>query len=348
MIFNTEMGGITVTSRFRTALALLASTSLCSGAAQAGERHGWYFGLDAGVSFVNEMEMEGTPNKYTFDPGWLALAVVGYQFNDPSLRLEVEAGFRDNNINELNAAAVTMGEVREISGFANLLWAPTSNQSNWGFVIGAGLGVDNVRFKDHTGVDSRDVVPAAQGIFGLNYRVSDHWDYALTYRVLFADVGDYDTTVGPIIARGESDIVKHAVTLGFRYGYDDPAPPAAAPAPPPPPAPAIVKQFIVFFGFNKANLTGEAQAVVAEAAAAAKAQGSARIVVVGHTDTVGSNAYNEALSSRRAAAVKDELSRLGVSPDTISASGRGEAELLIQSGDGVKEPQNRRATIDLN
>jgi outer membrane protein OmpA-like peptidoglycan-associated protein len=88
--------------------------------------------------------------------------------------------------------------------------------------------------------------------------------------------------------------------------------------------------------------------VVAEAAASAKAQGSARIVVVGHTDTVGSNAYNEALSLRRASAVKDELSRLGVSPDAISTSGKGESELLVQSGDGVKEPQNRRATIDLN
>jgi outer membrane protein OmpA-like peptidoglycan-associated protein len=328
---------------------LATSIGLWAGAAQAADRHGWYFGMDAGVSFVNEMPLEGTPNEYKFDPGWVALAIAGYQFNGPSLRLEVEAGFRENGIDTLNAAPVTMGEMREITGFANLLWAPTSLSSNWSFVIGAGIGVDNVRFKDHTGVDSRDVVPAAQGILGLAYRLNDHWDYALTYRVLFADVGAYDTTVGPIIVEGESDVIKHAITLGFRYGYDDPAPPVAAPVPPPaPPAPAIVKQFIVFFGFNKSNLTAEAQAVVAEAAAAAKAQGSARIVVVGHTDTVGSNAYNETLSLRRAGAVKDELTRLGISPDAVQAAGRGESELLVQSGDGVKEPQNRRATIDLN
>jgi outer membrane protein OmpA-like peptidoglycan-associated protein len=109
-----------------------------------------------------------------------------------------------------------------------------------------------------------------------------------------------------------------------------------------------VKQFIVFFGFNKANLSAEAQAVVAEAAAAAKSQGSARIVIAGHTDTVGSNAYNDQLSLRRANAVKDEFIRLGVSPDAITATGKGESELMVQTGDGVKEPQNRRATINLN
>ena len=118
------------------------------------------------------------------------------------------------------------------------------------------------------------------------------------------------------------------------------------PEAPPPPPPAI-KQFIVFFGFNKYNLTAEAQAVVAEAASAAKSQGAASIAIVGHTDTVGGNAYNQKLSEKRAGAVKDELVRLGIPGDKISAMGKGETELLVQTGDSVKEPQNRRATIDL-
>ncbi|MEQ1866303.1 MAG: OmpA family protein, partial [Micropepsaceae bacterium] len=105
---------------------------------------------------------------------------------------------------------------------------------------------------------------------------------------------------------------------------------------------------IVFFGFNKSNLTAEAQAVVAEAAATAKGQGSAQIVIVGHTDSSGSSAYNDQLSMRRANTVKDELTRLGISSDAITASGKGETELMVQTGDGVKEPQNRRATINLN
>lgn len=71
-------------------------------------------------------------------------------------------------------------------------------------------------------------------------------------------------------------------------------------------------------------------------------------MIVGHTDSVGSNAYNDKLSTRRANTVKDELIRLGISSDAIEASGKGETELMVQTGDGVKDPQNRRATINLN
>jgi outer membrane protein OmpA-like peptidoglycan-associated protein len=53
------------------------------------------------------------------------------------------------------------------------------------------------------------------------------------------------------------------------------------------------------------------------------------------------------LSMRRSQAVKDALIALGVAPEAISTGGRGEAELMVQTGDSVKEPQNRRATIDL-
>lgn len=112
--------------------------------------------------------------------------------------------------------------------------------------------------------------------------------------------------------------------------------------------PEQAKQFIVFFGFNKSNLTPEALDVIKEAAAAAKQQGSATILVVGHTDTVGSNKYNDALALRRSGSVKKGLAVQGIPADMITTSGKGETELLVQTGDNVKEPQNRRATIDLN
>jgi outer membrane protein OmpA-like peptidoglycan-associated protein len=324
-------------------LALVASVASADSA-----RHGWYFGLEAGGSFVSDADMKGTPNSYSFDMGWAGLAVAGYKFEDP-LRIEIEAGFRDNNVGERNGVSVANGELRELTGFANLLWDCSSSDSNWGFVLGGGLGIDNARFKDHLGNDSREIVPAGQGIIGLNYRVGDHWEYTLNYRLLYADVGDYETAVGNVLIRGETDFVKHTITMGVRFGYDDPpAPPPPVAAPPPPPAAAAPKQFIVFFGFNKSNLTAEGQAVVTEAAATAKSQGSARITIVGHTDSVGSGAYNDELSLRRATAVKDELTRLGLSADAISSTGKGETELMVQTGDGVKEPQNRRATIDLN
>jgi outer membrane protein OmpA-like peptidoglycan-associated protein len=121
----------------------------------------------------------------------------------------------------------------------------------------------------------------------------------------------------------------------------------AAPERPRQPDAAAPKQFIVFFGFNKSNLTAEAARVVTEAAEAAKKHGSASISVVGHTDTVGSNEYNMRLSMRRSQAVKDGLMANGITADMITTGGRGEAELMVQTGDSVKEPQNRRATIDL-
>ena len=103
----------------------------------------------------------------------------------------------------------------------------------------------------------------------------------------------------------------------------------------------------MFFDFNKSNLTAEAQAVVAEAADAYKATGSVRVQVVGHTDTVGSASYNQNLSERRAASVAAELERLGVPADAITTEGRGFSDPMVPTGPGVREPQNRRAVIDL-
>ena len=106
--------------------------------------------------------------------------------------------------------------------------------------------------------------------------------------------------------------------------------------------------FIVFFDFDKSDLTAEAQEVVSQAVAEANRTGRVRIEVIGHTDTSGSAAYNQALSERRAEAVKDEMVRQNITEGGITTAGRGFNELLVQTGPGVREPQNRRATIDLN
>jgi len=110
---------------------------------------------------------------------------------------------------------------------------------------------------------------------------------------------------------------------------------------------SAAKQFIIFFGFNKCNITAEADAVLSEAASAAKSTGAASVKIVGHTDTVGSNKYNQKLSDA-APMREDQSGRQGRVEGAISASGKGESELMVQTGDGVKEPQNRRATVDLN
>ena len=142
-------------------------------------------------------------------------------------------------------------------------------------------------------------------------------------------------------------------------------PPAAAPPPPPPvaeeiaplppappppapaPAPAFVRNYVVFFDFDKSTLTPEARDVVAKAVETAKMHGPVHITVTGHTDTVGSHRYNQALSERRAMSVKNEMVRMGMNSSEISTIGKSFDDPLIPTGPGVREPQNRRAMIDL-
>ncbi len=102
---------------------------------------------------------------------------------------------------------------------------------------------------------------------------------------------------------------------------------------------------MVFFDWDRSNLTSQAVDTVRQAAAAYKTRGSANIVATGHTDTSGSPQYNMALSLRRANSVKQQLVREGVPATAITVNGRGEEGLLVQTGDNVREPQNRRVEI---
>lgn len=110
----------------------------------------------------------------------------------------------------------------------------------------------------------------------------------------------------------------------------------------------MAKEFIVYFPFDKYILTPEAQTVVQQAADYAKSGTPTSVVVVGYTDTSGSDAYNMRLSERRAKAVADALVGLGVSQGSLNVSWKGKHDLAVPTPDGVKEPLNRRATININ
>ena len=117
------------------------------------------------------------------------------------------------------------------------------------------------------------------------------------------------------------------------------------PPPPPPPAPPAPQNFMVFFDWDSTKLSDASLNVLEQARDAFKNKQDARVTATGHTDTTGSEAYNMALSLRRANAVKDALVRDGVPAQAISVVGRGEQGLLVQTADGVREPQNRRVEI---
>ncbi len=112
------------------------------------------------------------------------------------------------------------------------------------------------------------------------------------------------------------------------------------------PAPAAVVppgSYLVFFDFAKSNLTPEAVDIVNAAASGATAPGTA-ITVIGNTDTVGSADFNMVLGQERADAVAAQLIAAGFQGPIVAES-RGFEDLLVPTGPGVAEPQNRRAEI---
>lgn len=109
------------------------------------------------------------------------------------------------------------------------------------------------------------------------------------------------------------------------------------------------KCWVIYFGSNKCNITAEANAELEDAETALKECGGACSVnVVGHADTFFPRRYSQRLSECRANAAKSNLVGRGIEESRIKASGRGEDDLEEPTKDGVREPLNRRATIEIN
>lgn len=113
------------------------------------------------------------------------------------------------------------------------------------------------------------------------------------------------------------------------------------------PAKAAPTDYLVFFDFDKSELLPEARRIIASALKTIAAGHQGMVKIVGYTDTSGNPGYNDKLSMLRGDAVERELVTGGVAADRISVVGKGEGDLFIQTPDGVREPQNRRATIEL-
>ena len=179
---------------------------------------------------------------------------------------------------------------------------------------------------------------------GLAYQMTGRMDLAEPlYRQAMANGGDLVPDV--TTTQDSKGLTVAAIACdNLKYGRQDAGacePKVAPPAPPP------VMNFIVFFDFNKSNLTADARQVVAEAVDAAKHGAVTKVTVVGHTDTVGSHSYNQRLSERRAASVKAEMVSQGLPAAEIFTMGKSFDDPLVPTGPNVREPQNRRAVITL-
>jgi OmpA-OmpF porin, OOP family len=143
------------------------------------------------------------------------------------------------------------------------------------------------------------------------------------------------------------------ISGGLRWTFGAPPPPPPPPvaaAPPPPPAPQppmAAKTFVVYFDFDKSDLTPEARGIIRQAADTYRQTGSATIKIDGYTDLAGTAKYNIGLSKRRADAVRAELVKDGVGANAVAEAWHGKDDPAVPTPDGVREPRNRRVTLAL-
>ncbi len=137
----------------------------------------------------------------------------------------------------------------------------------------------------------------------------------------------------------------HSFLLGVRYAFNVAPPAPAAAAVQAVPAQAPARSYLVFFDWDKSTLTDRARQIIKDAADNSTKVQYTRIEVNGYTDTSGTHSTTRVSRVRRAQAVQAELVRDGVPQNAITIQGFGDTHLLVPTGPGVREPQNRRVEI---
>ena len=316
-----------------------------------------------------------------FDTGFRTSAAVGYGFGN-GLRVELEGTYLENGVRRLGvfqngggfagsnfapSPTRTNGNRDKYGGLVNVLYDIDLKQFGLDApitpYIGVGAGYlqafnQNVTYTNgsnallrSTGTDGNF---AYQAIIGAAYDIPAVPGLAATidYRFLgTTDPLNYKGQyfAGTTITRArirESQDYNHTIMVGLRYAFNAAPPPVVAAAPAPAPQQAA-RTYLVFFDWDRADLTDRARQIIADAAQATTRVQVTRIEVSGHTDTTGTARYNQGLSVRRAQNVAAELVRLGVPRESITTQGFGFSRPLVSTGPGVREPQNRRVEIVL-
>lgn len=282
------------------------------------------------------------------DVGGMGSAALGWGFGN-GLRLEVQGSRMEAS------SARTRGDMQQTGAFANVLYdidlSPHTGRIGSGMLapltpyVGAGAGYQWFTRSGGGRKADTDGAFSLQGMVGASYAVSAVPGLSIT--------GEYRVTgvPGDLTVRGEraNGAVTHAGLLGLRYAFGG-APAAVLPA-------ATTERdvraevllpartYLVFFEWDKSNLTARARQIVSEAAQGAQATRSTRLEVSGHADLSGTAQYNEALSRKRADNVAAELVRGGVARESIVVTALGETRPLVPTSDGTREVQNRRVEI---
>jgi OOP family OmpA-OmpF porin len=346
------------------AMALLAAPLV----AKAQPFHGIYIGAGAGYN-LPENDPVGYGRQIEPGGGFAGLGSVGYGLGN-GFRFELEGNYREAPLPSGSNAVVAsnsgylhtygvMGNVLYdfdvglpwlypyIGGGAGYAWSHLSRQRTF-------TAADFPLIS--TNIDQTQGAFAFQAIGGLSFPMPGVPGLSVTaeYRFFGTPSAETFSESQTFAITDPSATVKvqhqynHSFLLGVRYAFGQ-VPPAmaaaAGTAAAPAPAVAPARSYLVFFDWDKATLTDRARQIVKEAADNSTHVQYTRIEVNGYTDTSGTPQYNMGLSIRRAAAVKAELIKDGVPAAAISTQGFGETHLLVPTGAGVREPQNRRVEI---
>jgi outer membrane protein OmpA-like peptidoglycan-associated protein len=307
--------------------------------------------------------------------GYAAIGTLGWAFTN-GLRAELEGDFRNNQFSagrNFGFPAGAGGRELKYGPMVNVLYDMTNALHDYtGLAIpyfapyvGVGVGYQWSHLSGFTAsaaggfptVASDDTYGtiAYQFILGGAVPIPSVRGLAMTVDYRFFGVGSrkYDATAQATATSpatfGSAKLgndFNHSIVIGLRYNFGQPTPaPPPAPLPVAAPAPEPARSYLVFFDWDKAELTDRARQIIKDAADNSTHVQYTRIEVNGYTDTSGTPKYNQGLSVRRAQAVAAELTKNGVPQSSIDIQGFGDTHLLVPTGPGVREPQNRRVEI---
>jgi outer membrane protein OmpA-like peptidoglycan-associated protein len=352
-------------------LALAAATCLALPiAAHAQPVTGPYISLEGGTSILNPInfsETFGGSGKLQYKPSYAGIGALGFGFGN-GFRLQIDGDYIHNTLAKADFS--TGGSLKAV-GFSNK-YGPMLNvlyDIPVGLpvfpYVGAGGGYQFVSTRLYSGaplIGQEVATSAVKGTYafdiiaGASFPIDAVPGLSLTaeYRFMMLPAS-YHEGFSVLGAPSEGTIKlgqqsSHTFLAGVRYALFPPAPPPQPPmATPPmatPPVPEA-KTYLVFFDWDKYNLTPRATQIIAQAASDSHTSSTTTISVSGYTDTSGTPVYNQGLSERRAKAVAAQLVTDGVPASEIAIHAFGETHLLVPTGPGVREPQNRRVEIVL-
>jgi OOP family OmpA-OmpF porin len=321
-------------------------------------------GLGANIANDSDISGSGINTEIGYENGIAGVLALGHAYAN-GLRGEIELGNRRNGVDKSGTTS-TGGSAKVLSGMINGYYDFATGSAFIPY-LGAGIGAGRLNLNTNpvgtTGIDSAGNGLALQGIAGIGYQMTDNWTGTLEYRYFRLQGVEVDTLAG---GKVDADYDAHSIMVGLRYTFGvEKKPMAAAPAPAPAPAPKpmaqkqpepkpapappapppVARNYIVFFDWDKAEITDEALAILKSAAENARKGNISRIEATGHADTSGTRAYNMKLSEKRARAVQAQLNKLGIATNEIGIDWKGELQPLVPTADGVREPQNRRVEI---